>query len=522
MTEATPEVRERLLKAWRGEIEAGGMYELIAQRLPEREGEIMRRMAQAESRHRERLETRMRELGVEVPSPDSVRLSPWARLQARIAPVDRLLAAREAAEDEEVDGLYKHSTGDPTTDRLLHDIRKEERSHSMAVGEMRSGESGETAVPPALSANQQRAKARLDKIMGREKWHQTSGGWISGAIYGANDGLASVFGIVAGVSGATGGSSFVLTAGAAGAIASALSMATGAFLAERAEAEVAEANLARERAEIEQHPEEEKEELSLFYQLKGVDEQTADAMAEQIALQPEAFLQALAMEEFGGAVRLGRCSRWHRRSHSLGLAAQQLYEPLLLLSGPALEPGRVAALDQLVQDLLDGCERGPVDHTFAAASELPARLRPAQQQDGEHGELLASESQRLLGEVAVLGRAARVSAGEAGQAVARKPLGGVAHRLLGVGDDRVAVRRLIAREAQRVEAQRVLIRSREALLEQAPQHALLGGGERVKVHRPEGNAWRAASRRSRERIPTRLLHARATHECSHMHISLYA
>jgi VIT1/CCC1 family predicted Fe2+/Mn2+ transporter len=243
----------------------------------------------------------MRELGVEVPSPDSVRLSAWARLQARIAPVDRLLAAREAAEDEEVDDLYKHSTGDATTDQLLHDIRKEERSHSMAVGEMRSGESDATPAPPTLSATQQRAKARLDKIMGREKWHQTSGGWISGAIYGANDGLASVFGIVAGVSGATGGSSFVLTAGAAGAIASALSMATGAFLAERAETEVAEANLARERAEIEQHPEEEKEELSLFYQLKGVDEETADAMAEQIARQPDAFLQALAMEEFGGA-----------------------------------------------------------------------------------------------------------------------------------------------------------------------------------------------------------------------------
>ena len=301
MTDATPEVRERLLKAWRGEIEAGGMYELIAQRLPEREGEIMRRMAQAESRHRERLEARMRELGVEIPSPDSVRLSRWARLQARIAPVDRLLAAREAAEDDEVDDLYKRSTGDAATDQLLHDIRKEERSHSMAVNEMRSGESDATPALPALSSTQQRAKARLDKIMGREKWHQTSGGWISGAIYGANDGLASVFGIVAGVSGATGGSSFVLTAGAAGAIASALSMATGAFLAERAEAEVAEANLARERAEIEQHPEEEKEELSLFYQLKGVDEETADTMAEQIARQPDAFLQALAMEEFGGA-----------------------------------------------------------------------------------------------------------------------------------------------------------------------------------------------------------------------------
>ena len=81
-----------------------------------------------------------------------------------------------------------------------------------------------------------------------------------------------MFGIVAGVSGATGGSSSVLTAGLAGAIASALSMATGAFLAERSEAEVAAANVERERQEIAEHPEEEKEELSLFYQLKGIDE----------------------------------------------------------------------------------------------------------------------------------------------------------------------------------------------------------------------------------------------------------
>lgn len=57
----------------------------------------------------------------------------------------------------------------------------------------------------------------------------------------------------------------MLTAGLAGAIASALSMATGAFLAERSEAEVAAANVERERLEIAEHPEEEKEELSLFY-----------------------------------------------------------------------------------------------------------------------------------------------------------------------------------------------------------------------------------------------------------------
>ena len=145
-------------------------------------------------------------------------------------------------------------------------------------------------------------QVRLDRILGREKWHRTGASWISGAIYGANDGLAAVFGIVAGVSGATGGSGAVLTAGLAGAIASALSMATGAFLAERSEAEVAAANIERERQEIAAHPEEEKEELSLFYQLKGVDEATADQLADQMARSPDAMLQALSAEEFGVSV----------------------------------------------------------------------------------------------------------------------------------------------------------------------------------------------------------------------------
>jgi VIT1/CCC1 family predicted Fe2+/Mn2+ transporter/ferritin-like protein len=293
------QVSERLLKAWRGEIVAGGMYELIAARLPEREAEIMRRMASAESSHRQRLEARMTELGISIPPVASVKISGWMRLQARFAPVDKLLAAREAAEDEEVDDLYKRSTGDLQTDTLLREIRKEERSHSMAVNEMRSPDNAPPEPDPGLTETQQRAKARLEKITGRETWHMNSTGWLSGAIYGANDGLASVFGIVAGVSGATGGSSFVLTAGIAGAFASALSMATGAYLAERSEAEVAEANVERERQEIAEHPEEEKEELSLFYQLKGIDEETADAMAEQLSRRPDAMLKALAVEEFG-------------------------------------------------------------------------------------------------------------------------------------------------------------------------------------------------------------------------------
>jgi VIT1/CCC1 family predicted Fe2+/Mn2+ transporter len=296
----TPEARERLLTAWRGEILAGRMYELIAGRLPEREADILRRMAAAEASHRQRLEARMTELGLRVPDPASVKVSRWMRLQARIAPVDRLLAAREAAEEDEVGDLYRRPTGDADTDSLLREIRHEERAHSRAVQEIRSGGAAGQETVQVLTPGQERAQTAIDRLMGRENWHRSGGGWISGAIYGANDGLAAVFGIVAGVSGATGGSSFVLTAGIAGAIASALSMATGAFLAERSEAEVAAANVARERQEIAEHPEEEKQELSLFYQLKGIDEATADAMAEQLSRHPEAMLQALAAEEFGG------------------------------------------------------------------------------------------------------------------------------------------------------------------------------------------------------------------------------
>jgi vacuolar iron transporter family protein len=146
---------------------------------------------------------------------------------------------------------------------------------------------------------------RLDRILGRETWHRSGSGWISGVIYGANDGLAAVFGIVAGVSGATGGSQFVLLAGLSGAVASGLSMATGAFLAERSENEVAAANLARERQEIEEHPEEEREELSLFYQLKGLSKDDADLLAEKLAQTPDAMLKALASEELQGASEEG-------------------------------------------------------------------------------------------------------------------------------------------------------------------------------------------------------------------------
>ena len=281
----------RLLEAWRGEIEAGAVYELLARRENDsKRAGILRQMAAAEGKHRQRIEARLTELNVPIPDPSTVRISPILKLQARLAPLNRLLAAREAAEQVEVEDRYRRPTGDPATDRLLAELRHEEWQHSRELEVIKGGE-----PPPS------EAESKLKRMMSRETWHQTGSGWISGAIYGANDGLAAVFGIVSGVSGATGGSSFVLTAGLAGTVASALSMATGAFLAERSTAEVAAANLARERQELEEHPEEEREELSLYYQLKGLSKEDSDDLAEKLSRNPEAFLSVLAAEEFGGS-----------------------------------------------------------------------------------------------------------------------------------------------------------------------------------------------------------------------------
>jgi len=295
-SEPTPAaVRERLLDAWRDEVQATVVYGLIADREgdPQRAA-VLRRLAEVETSHRDRLEARMRELGIEIPDPASVSLSPWRRLQARVAPVERLIARMESMELEIAAQIEEQPTGDALTDSLLEQIKAEEEQHTEALGNLRAGR----IAPPVQGDG---AGPRLERILKREHWHRDAAGWIPGAIYGANDGLAAVFGIVAGVSGATGGTHVVLTAGLFGAIASALSMATGAFLAERSTNEVAAKNLAREREEVARHPEEEKEELALYYQLKGLTLEESRNVVERIAQDPEQLFRAIATEELGGA-----------------------------------------------------------------------------------------------------------------------------------------------------------------------------------------------------------------------------
>lgn len=336
---SVPEAVDRLLSAWHGEVEARAVYEAVAAREddPERAA-ILRRMAAAEAGHRMRIEARLQSLGVAIPDPATVRLTLWTRLQIRFAPVERVLAWREALENREAEDLYRRPTGDPSTDGLLAQLRKDERSHALAVQDMK---------PPTRTATAaETPEGHLKRILARETWHRTGSSWISGAVYGANDGLAAVFGIVAGVSGATGGSSFVLTAGLAGAVASALSMAVGAYLAERSTAEVAAANIEGERKELEEHPEEEREELSLFYQLKGLEKVEADNLADKLSRDPEAMLGTLTSEELGGVSTGGNPVQAATAAGvSTGLGAFVPVLPFFFLSGtPAVLWAAVVSL----------------------------------------------------------------------------------------------------------------------------------------------------------------------------------
>jgi len=142
------------------------------------------------------------------------------------------------------------------------------------------------------------AKSALEALLAaREVGRVQAGSWIGDAIYGVNDGLGSIFGIVSGVSGATlGKSHFVLIAGLAGMVASALSMGSGAYLAAKSEREIYQAECAREEQAVTLNPVEARELLSLTYQVRGLPVDDADRVVEHLSSKPGQLAKALARE----------------------------------------------------------------------------------------------------------------------------------------------------------------------------------------------------------------------------------
>lgn len=106
--------------------------------------------------------------------------------------------------------------------------------------------------------------------------------WLRAGVLGANDGIVSTAGIVMGVAGATGERSAIFTAGAAGLVAGALSMAGGEYVSVSTQRDTEQALLRKERWELKHMPGQELAELAELYQDRGLSAELAEQVAEQL------------------------------------------------------------------------------------------------------------------------------------------------------------------------------------------------------------------------------------------------
>lgn len=292
----------RLVKAlsanWQEEMEGAATYEALAEREPDSGREsVLRDMAQSERDHAERWANRLRELGAPEPVYRGARAGQADTFANRVGGSDAALRRVELEERQHIAayGRQIKELGDAPSVAILRDLIEDERAHSRTLKRL---ERPILEHHTPIDRFRPRDPAKALEDLRAKRGRRSPAGWIGDAIYGVNDGLGAIFGIVSGVSGATTGNQHaVLVAGLAGMIASALSMGSGAYLAAKSEREIYEAALHRKREDLQANPAEGLEEMTLVYQIKGVPEEDARRTAEHLAKDPEQFLRTLAAEE---------------------------------------------------------------------------------------------------------------------------------------------------------------------------------------------------------------------------------
>jgi VIT1/CCC1 family predicted Fe2+/Mn2+ transporter len=240
--------------------------------------EVYWRLADTERKHAAVWENKLREAGAEIP-PVSVdwrsRALGW--LARRFSPA--LVLPTIAAIEQ---GAGSEYAGQPGADVAA--MAAQEKSHARIFG----------ALARASGGMEGRAVAKLE---GRHR--STGGNALRAGVLGANDGLVSCFSLVMGVAGAEMSSKSILVTGMAGLLAGAISMALGEWLSVQSSRELYGHQMDIEKAELEMAPEEEKEELALIYQAKGIAPDEAKRLAERLLSDPASALDTLAREELG-------------------------------------------------------------------------------------------------------------------------------------------------------------------------------------------------------------------------------
>lgn len=288
----------RALEAnWQTEMSGFHTYQALADRDTDPlRSQTLRHMAAAEAQHAALWAGRIQELGGAPPKYHGRHTGDADSLANRMTG-GRMALRRLEIDESRAIALYSRQLqelNDEPSLAILRQVIEEERDHYRELSALIRNRYPQHAAAGARS----NPKALLEDLLAkRNSSARQAAGWIGDAIYGVNDGLGAIFGIVSGVSGATvGNRHYVLLAGLAGMIASALSMGSGAYLGAKSEREIYEAELQRERQAIEMNAPEARELLSLYYQVKGLPEDDADHFVDHIAKDKEQFLRAIAAE----------------------------------------------------------------------------------------------------------------------------------------------------------------------------------------------------------------------------------
>ncbi len=320
----------RYRENWQDEVDSAALYRAVAdaERHPEL-AEVYRRLAATEESHAGFWEEKLREAGQPAPARRPgwrPRLLAW--LARRFGPAFVLPTIQE----RERSGATRYSA-QPEAART--EMPAEERSHDRVLGAI---------VGPSSAGLEGGAIAQLE---GRHR--ATSGNALRAAVLGANDGLLSNFSLVMGVAGAALSERSILVTGLAGLLAGAGSMALGEWISVQSSRELYQRQIAIEAEELRTHPEEERHELQLIYQAKGLPEDQARALAARLTDDPTSALDTLAREELGiDPEELGG-SAWEAAATSFALFAVGAVVPVLPF---ALLAGTTAILVSVVLSAL--------------------------------------------------------------------------------------------------------------------------------------------------------------------------
>jgi VIT1/CCC1 family predicted Fe2+/Mn2+ transporter len=271
---------KRFTANYRAEVDGVALYRSLedAEQNPALR-ELYGRLATTEEHHLDLWRRKLTEAGAALP-PDRpsfrVRSLGWFARRFGTAFVAPIVVQMEQGGTDMYDGQ---------PEAMEHGLPADERSHARVFRQL----SRSTWAPEAGGA--------IARIEGRHRF--ANGNALRAAVLGLQDGLISVFCLLAAVAGADPGRAVVVTAGVGAVVAGAFSMALGEWVSVKSSAEAFNRQLEIERAELEFDPEEEAEELALIYQAKGLPRDEARATAQRILANRETALDTLAREELG-------------------------------------------------------------------------------------------------------------------------------------------------------------------------------------------------------------------------------